>query len=128
MDATKTEFKDESISAVSLQYAYEMFNRDDDIKFIYELKRILKKVGRTLIIPFYMKTYFSGFSSPEHYFKKEYHDSDAKVYVAPNNMRGIPFARYYDINKLKKERVLNVIENNKLEYNPYALRNSKEID
>lgn len=127
MDATTTTFKDGSISAVSLQCAYEMFNRDDDIKFIHELKRILRKDGRALIVPFYMNTYYSGFSSPEYYFKKEFHDRDAKVYVASNNMRGIPFARFYDVKKFE-DRVLATIEENNLKYNFYVLRNNKAID
>jgi len=135
MDATKTEFKDKSISAISLQCAYEMFNGDDDIKLIYEIKRILKNGGRAIIVPLYLNTYYSGFSSAEYYFKKSFHDKDAKVYVRPEKairvkgikMKGIPFARYYDLKRLK-ERVLSAIEKNNLKYNLYVLKNSKEID
>lgn len=127
MDATKTTFADNSISFVSLQCAYEMFIKDSDIKLISELSRILKIAGRAVICPLYLYTHYSGFSSPEFFFRKNYHDKEAKVYLAPNNMRGIPFARFYDVRKLK-ERVLETIAGNGLSYNLYILRNGKEID
>ncbi len=70
---------------------------------------------------------YSGFSSPDYYFDKKFHDGDAKVYVAEGNTMGIPFARFYDVKKLK-ERVLDTIDKNNLKYNIYVLKNSKDID
>lgn len=127
MDATRTSFANNSISSASLQCAFEMFNRDDDIKLIRELGRILKQGGRAVICPLYLHTHYSGFSSPDYYFKDQYHDRDAKVYLAHNDMMGIPFARFYDVAKLN-ERVLHTISESGLTYRIIVLKNGKEID
>lgn len=126
MDATNTSFPAESIRSASFHCAYEMFNTDTDIKVIYELNRILTKGGRAIIVPLYMNTIYSGYSSPEYYLKKRFHDDGAKVYVTHSH-RNIPFARFYDVERFE-ERVLYTIRKNALQYNLYALKNSNDID
>lgn len=126
MDATATSFSDASVGSISLQCAYEMFNHDDDIKLIHELKRILMRGGRAIISPFYMYTHYCGYCSPEFWDKPESHPKDAKVYV---NLHadGIPFSRKYDAGQFQK-RIVKTIEENNLDYHLYVLKNGKELD
>jgi len=126
MDATHMSYGDNSVSSASLQCAYELFIRDGDIKLIRELGRILKKGGKVVICPLYMRTDYSGFSGPSYYFKKEYHAVGAKVYLAHRNTLDVPFSRSYDVKRLK-ERVLDTAKANQLDFNLYVLRNGKEI-
>ncbi len=126
MDATATSFSVDSVGSVSLQCAYEMFNHDDDIKLIHELKRILISGGRAIICPLYMNTHYSGYCSPEFWDKSEFHPKDAKVYINIH-IGGIPFSRKYDAEQFQKRIVKTILENN-LNYNLYVLRNGNDID
>ena len=65
-------------------------------------------------------------SSIDYYFKRKFHDKDAKIYVAAGNTTGIPFASFYDVKKLK-ERILDTIEKSDLKYSIYVLKNGKDI-
>jgi len=125
MDATKTTFKDGSLSGISLQCAFEMFTGDDDINLIKELGRILKMDGKAVVVPLYMHTHYCGYTTKEFRFSKKYHDKGAKLYVR-KDCSGIPFSRKYDVSALKK-RVLDVAEKSGLDYKLYVLRNGKEI-
>lgn len=125
MDATKTTFKDGSVSGVSLQCAFEMFTGNDDTNLIKELGRILKSGGKTVIVPLYMHTHYCGYTTKEFRFSKKYHDKDAKLYVR-TDCKGVPFSRKYDVAALK-ERVLDVAQKSGLEYKLYVLGNGKEI-
>lgn len=127
MDATRTSFADQSVDFASLQCAFEMFNKDDDIQLILELGRILKHGGSAIICPLYLHTHYSGFSSPDFYFKKTYHDLNAKLYLAPNGMKKIPFARFYDADQLVK-RIIKVIRGIGLSYRIYVIKDEKQID
>lgn len=126
MDATATSFHEDSVGSVSLQCAYEMFNHDDDIKLIHELRRILISGGRAIISPLYMNTHYSGYCSPEFWDKSEFHPIDAKVYINIHS-GGIPFSRKYDAEQFSK-RIVKTIQENNLDYHLYVLRNGKEID
>lgn len=126
MDATATLFPDSSVSSASLQCAYEMFNHDDDIRLICELKRILTVGGRVIISPLYMNTHYSGYCSPEFWNKRESHPSDAILYVNTHSV-GIPFSRKYDADKFQ-ERIVRTIQENNMDYHLYVLRNPKELD
>jgi len=126
MDATKTTFKDGSVSGVSLQCAFEMFTGDDDTNLIIELGRILKPGGKAVIVPLYMHTHYCGYTTKEFRFSKKYHDSGAKLYLR-KDCSGVPFSRKYDVAALK-ERVLDVAHKSGLEYKIYVLRNGKEIN
>ncbi|HSW61304.1 MAG TPA: methyltransferase domain-containing protein [bacterium] len=125
MDATKTSFKDGSISGVSLQCAFEMFTGNDDTDLMKELGRILKPEGKAVIVPLYMHDHYCGYTTKDYRFSKRYHDKGAKLYIN-KSMTGIPFARFYNVEKLKN-RVLYTAEKYGLEYKIYVLRNGKEI-
>ena len=57
-DATRTSFQNGSVRGISLHCAYEMFMKDDDIRLIAEISRILRPGGRAVILPIYMHTHY----------------------------------------------------------------------
>ena len=121
-NATTTSFADASVNGASLQCAYEMFMRDDDTNLLKELARILKRGGKAIIVPLYMHTHYRAYATPEYYGKGK-SDPLAKEYVC-FDWNGIPSARFYDANQLKK-RVLEPIENLGMKYQLLALRNKE---
>lgn len=123
-NATATSFADASVKGASLQCAYEMFMKDDDTNLLKELARILKPGGKAVIVPLYMHTHYSAYATPEYYGKGNA-DVLAKEYVC-YDWNGIPSARFYDVNQLKK-RVLEPIENLGMNYQLLALRNKKDL-
>ena len=125
MNATRTGFRDASIDCTSLQCAFEMFARQDDMHLIDELARILAPGGRAVICPLYMHTEYCGYCSPDYWHRKEWHDPEAKLYVRPDFL-DIPFSRKYDPVELE-ERVLSRIRQNGMDYNLYALRNGHVV-
>ena len=122
MDAKNTSFADSSVSVMSLQCAYEMFLRNDDILFIDESNRILKPGGKVIIVPLYMNTMHGGFSSPD-YYGKGYADREANEWIRPE-MWGIPFAREYDAPALK-ERIVERVKRQGMECVVHVLRNKE---
>ena len=125
MDATKTSFEANSIAGISLQCAYEMFIRDDDIHLIDEIARILKPGGKAVISPLYMHTHYCAYSTYEH-FGKGFSHPDATEYINLH-AQNIPSSRKYDAIQLK-ERILGRITNNNLKYKLLAIRNKEEIE
>ena len=126
MDATKTNFEEESIDLASLQCAFEMFIHDDDSKLIDELNRILTPGGKAIICPLYMHKEYCGYCSPEYYNRDDLKDLKAILYVSLKAF-GIPFSRKYD-DKALQERVLTRVINHNMYFQLYALRNGHEID
>lgn len=124
-NATKTTFADNSVRGVSLQCAYEMFQKEDDVLFIDELSRILKRGGKAIILPLYMHTHYCAYSTPE-YFGKGYTSKDATEYIRMD-CGGVPSSRKYSANYLKK-RILDQIEKAGLNYCIFVLRNKEKID
>jgi SAM-dependent methyltransferase len=123
-NATATSFADVSVNGVSLQCAFEMFMRDDDTNLLKELARILKPGGKAVIVPLYMHTHYYAYTTPEHYGKGR-SDPLATEYVCCD-WNGIPSARFYDVNQLKK-RVLDPIKNLGMEYQLLALINKTAL-
>lgn len=124
MDAKNTTFADSSVSAMSLQCAYEMFLRNDDILFVDESNRILKPGGKVIVVPLYMNTTHGGFSSPD-YYGKGYADKGANEWIRPE-MWGIPFAREYDAPALK-ERIVERAKRQGMECVVHVLRNKEQF-
>ena len=124
MDATKTNFKDNSVDGVSLQCAYEMFAGNADIELIRELKRILKPNGKAIISPLYMHTHPCHYASPD-FYGKGFGDMDSKEYIRWD-CYGIYSSRKYDANNLKV-RILDLITELGMKYKIYVLKNKEEI-
>ena len=122
--ATATSFADSSVKGVSVHCAYEMFMGSYDTKLISELRRILEPGGKAVILPLYMHTHYCAYSTPE-YFGKGYSDSSAKEYVRLD-CSGVPSSRKYDSKKLK-ERVLDPIEAQGMQYRLHVLRNKHDF-
>lgn len=123
-DATKTSFKNESISGGSLQCAYEMFVGENDIAVLTEFARILKPDGRVVISPLYTHTRPCFYQSPE-YFGKPVGDPGAQRYVRRGTW-GVPFSRKYSPETLKT-RVWDTAIRAGLIPKLYVLRNKKAI-
>lgn len=123
-DATHSSFSSQSVKGASLQCAYEMFTGDNDIKLVYELKRILAPGGKAIVVPLYTHTHYCAYSTPE-YFGKGHSDPNAKEYLRID-CYGVPSSRKYDASELKK-RVLDPIEALGISYRLYALRNKQML-
>lgn len=123
-DATKSSLLSGSVKGASLQCAFEMFQRDNDINLITELKRILAYNGKVIIVPLYLHTHYCSYSSPE-YFGKCHSDSESIEYIR-NGIWGIPSSRKYSAIKLK-ERILSRITDLGMNYTIYVLRNGKNV-
>jgi hypothetical protein len=123
-NATASSFADGAVSGASLQCAYEMFMGNDDTNLLGELARILKPGGKVVIVPLYMHTHYCAYSSPAYYGKGN-SDVLAQEYVC-TDWYGIPSARFYDANSLKK-RVLDPIERLGMSYKLLVLRNKADL-
>ena len=123
-NGTCTSFEDASVSGASLQCAFEMFMRDDDVGLIKEFARILKPGGKAIILPLYLHTHYCAYASPR-YFGKGYCDAGAKEYVC-RDWDTIPSARYYDTSVFKR-RILDTIESLGMHYRILALRNKADF-
>jgi SAM-dependent methyltransferase len=123
-DATRTSFQNGSVRGISLHCAYEMFMKDDDIRLMAEISRILRPGGRAVILPLYMHTHYCAYSSPE-YFGKSYSDPDAREYIHIDCW-GIPSSRKYDAINLKS-RVFDAIERDGMKYRLRILRNKNDF-
>lgn len=124
MDATNTDFHDNSVAGISLQCAFEMFIGDSDKSLINELARILKPGGHAVISPLYMHTQACHYATPE-YYGKGYGDADSKEYLRTDTW-GVPASRKYDANKLKA-RILDLIKELGMSYKIFVLKNRKSI-
>lgn len=124
-DATKTSFASDSVSGLSLQCAFEMFQKNDDINFIAEIARILKSGGKVIIVPLYMHTQYCFYASPDHY-KSYFAESEIKEYICRKHT-DIYFSRKYDVKNLKT-RIIDPIVKLGLNYKMYVLKNKKFTD
>ena len=122
-DATRTDFPDGSVRAISLQCAFEMFIKDSDTKLIQECARILKPGGTAVIVPLYLHTHYCGYSSPD-FYGKGYADDTAKQYIC-KNISHVPFSRKYDARALKERIISNLPAT--LNYHLLELQNAYQI-
>lgn len=123
-NATSTSFADASVKGASLQCAFEMFLKDDDIGLLKELSRILEPGGKAVISPLYTHTHYCSYSTPE-YWGKGYSDRQAKEYIH-HGMRGIPSSRKYDPVKFL-ERIARPLQELGLGFRLHAIRNKEQI-
>lgn len=124
MDATAMAFADDSIDAMSLQCAYEMFAGDADMCFLDECRRVLRPGGVVVISPLYMHTHHCGYASAE-YWGRGFADDDGVEYIR-RGIRGIPFSRKYSADSLKA-RVLDRVVGNGMDYELYRLSNQAQL-
>lgn len=120
-DATQMTFANNSIDAISIQSAFEMFMGDADSRAIKEFSRVLKKGGRILILPLYMHTKFLSTVSPNFYGKGNA-DEGALECIRTDCWNGVPLGRFYNVSALEK-RVIRIAEENGLTTKVYSLPN-----
>ena len=123
-NAIKTSFPDSSVRGMSLQCAFEMFQKQDDVDFVSEIRRVLKPGGKVVILPLYMHTHHCAYSTPE-FFGRGHSDADATEYVHIGAW-GVPSSRKYSAVTLK-ERLLNTISQKGLDYEIFVLRNKEKF-
>lgn len=123
-NAAESSFEDTSVSAVSLQCAFEMFAGDDDINFIRELARILKPGGRAVILPLYLHTTYRYYATPDFYnVGHPLQPTDAEKFIRLD-CEGIMASRKYDAPELIR-RVIDTIRASGLDYKLSVLRNKE---
>ncbi|MEY8387673.1 methyltransferase domain-containing protein [Oscillospiraceae bacterium 38-13] len=121
-NAARTSFADNTISGISLQSSYCLFMGMEDMDFIRECSRILKRKGRVCISPLYLYKEYISLVSPQHYHKG-YNDDGAKEYLR-RDWPDIKMSRYYDVEHLKK-RVIDLAESVGLKSTIFVLDNTQ---
>ncbi len=126
-DATHMHFADHSVSAMSLQSAFEMFAGEADINFVRETARVLRPGGKVVILPLYMAKMFLSTVSPN-YYHEGYADEGAYECIRTDCGGAVPLGRFYSVEKLK-ERVLDAAQKNGLSAKILSLSNEiVEVD
>lgn len=104
-NSTKMHFKNNEISAISMQSSFEMFVGNADIDFIVEAARVLKRKGKVIISPLYIHKQYLSTVSPN-YYHAGYADKDALECIRIDARGNIPLGRFYSIEELNK-RIIN---------------------
>lgn len=120
-DATHMHFEDNSVKAMSIQSAFEMFVGTADINFINEAARVLKPGGKVIILPLYMHKKFLSTVSPN-FYHKGFADVGALECIRTDCRGGVPLGRFYSVNKLN-ERVITQAEKSGLSTKVLTLPN-----
>lgn len=120
-DATHMHFEDNSVKAMSIQSAFEMFVGNADTNFIKEAARVLKPGGKVIILPLYMHKQFLSTVSPN-YYHKGFDDEGALECIRIDCRGGVSLGRFYSVNKLT-ERVLDQAEKSGLSAKVLTLPN-----
>lgn len=123
-NATDSSFEDASVSALSLQCAFEMFAGDDDVNFIRELARILKPGGRAVILPLYLHTTYRYYATPDFYEKDHPRQPTGAEKFIRFDCEGILASRKYNATELIR-RIIDPIKASKLRYKLSVLRNKQ---
>lgn len=114
-DATKTHFKDEEITAISMQSSFEMFAGNTDIALLEEMSRILKRGGKAIICPLYLHKQYLSTVSPN-YYGNGFADKNSLECIRVDCRGNIQFARFYNINSFN----VRILEKAKcFSLNPY---------
>lgn len=105
-DGTHTDFRNDSVDAISMQSSFEMFIGDSDIRVVKEISRILKPGGRAVILPLYMHTNYFSMVSPNFYGCGNA-DPGSIECIRTDCWSYIPLARFYDVDTLYR-RIISV--------------------
>lgn len=92
-DATRLPWADDSVGAMSLQCAYEMFLGDSDTRFVSEAARVLKRGGKVVVVPLYMHTHACYYATLD-YYGRDLGDAGATKYLRKDAW-GVPASRKY---------------------------------
>ena len=100
------------------------FVKDNDIKLIEEIARILKPGGRVVISPLYMHTIPCYYQTPD-YFGQDFGDLGAKRYIR-RDCWGVPASRKYSAQTLKT-RVWDIAIKSNLSPKILKIKNKEEL-
>lgn len=118
-DAAGTDFRDGSVTAVSIQSSFETFPGDLDIRILKEISRILKTGGKAYICPLYLHEKQLSMMSPSNY-KTGLADEDSFEVLRTDCRDALPMSRFYSVKGLK-ERLLGRAKQWRLAFKIYIL-------
>jgi hypothetical protein len=123
-DAGAMPVPDGFASKMALHYSFEHFEGDADIRFIREVRRVLRGGGKVCFAPLYLFHEFVNQAGPAAAIKQRVSfDDGAIVYAKPGWRHG--FARFYDPQHLASRIRANAGD---LEMVIYRVTNAREID
>ncbi len=100
-DASKMDFQDGSVTAVSIQSSLETFPGDLDNRIIKEISRILKPGGKAFICPLYLHEEQVSIMSPSNY-ARGLADKDSLEVIRTDCRDALPMSRFYSMEGLQK--------------------------
>lgn len=112
---------DASVDCMSLQCAFEHFAEDIDIRFISEVKRVLRMNGKCCIVPLYLSSHYLNIVDPLLEHENIRTDQDA-TRIGETNLGGV-FERIYSVDALKRILIPGI----GLRYSIYRIKNHHEI-
>lgn len=122
-DVKKMPYKDNSINAISMQSAIELFPGTLDIDFIRESGRILKNGGVLLILPLYMNLKAYNMFGKSYLRNAEPEKESIKCIRLDYNTA---FTRLYSVNSLDK-RLITEAKRNDMDFKIVFIEADKDI-
>jgi len=122
-DATRLPLKDDSVDALALHCAYEMFEGDADSRLIPEAARVLRSGGKMVILPLYMSHLYYVDSSPQSDRRQIDYQGARRVWRDGAGL--VRFSRKYSVLAFM-ERVVRYSGCFRLSL--YFIENEKEVD
>lgn len=124
-NASKLPFRDEYFSKMTLHCSLEHFENKEDIDFIKEAQRVLKKNGKLCILPLYFGELYHIVTDPEIYLKeKKFIDFESEVNIYKKKSFGNRHCRVYSIEKFNER----MVKTNNMNLELYFISNLSDID
>lgn len=124
-NATQMDFESGTISGISLQSAFCLFEENGDVKFLKECSRILKTGGKLVVSPLYMYSEYISAASAINY-GKGFADAEQTEMIRTDSPY-IRMSRYYDVKTLNS-RILKYCEELGMKYTIHILPNDEVLE
>ena len=122
-DASNMPVVDGFATKMGLHCSFEHFERDSDINFVKEARRVLSKKGKLCIVPLYLFNVYAVQTNLSGVLRNRIDfEGDATVYCAKNY--GNRYGRFYDV-----DHFISRIQNNigELKLTIYVIRNARDV-